>query len=111
MYSARVLKSLIKTKHVAVIVAGADPFLVCPDPKREKIAFYDFRAPNINRLRYHVATHDWGLCLQAVDIQDVYDVYGTIGPRDPPFITPLVKTLLSKGRRLRKSGQLMKSMC
>ena len=94
MYSARVLKSLIKTKHVAVIVAGADPFLVCPDTKREKIAFYDFRAPNINRLRYHVATHDWGLCLQAV-----YDVYGTIGPRDPPFITPLVKTLLSKGRR------------
>ena len=32
--------------------------------------------------------------------------YVTIGPRDPPFITPLVKTLLSKHRYLRKSGQI-----
>ena len=32
--------------------------------------------------------------------------YVTIRPRDPPFITPLVKTLLSKRRRLRKSGRI-----
>jgi len=123
MYSAHHgLKSLIKTKHVAVIVAGADPFPVQPDQKRKKIAFYNLRTANINSLRYHVATHDWGVCLQAVDIQDVYDAflhtvqmliaetvpvkYVTIGPRDPPFITPLVKTLLSKHRYLRKSGRI-----
>jgi len=55
---------------MAVTVAGADPFVVCPDPKRKKIAFYDLQlhAPNINSLRYHIATHGWGLCLQAVDI-------------------------------------------
>jgi len=62
------------------------------------------------------------LCSQAVDIQDVYDAflhtvhmliaktvpvkYVTIGPRDPPFITSLVKTFLSKRRRLRKSGRI-----
>jgi len=50
MYPAYVLKNLIKTKHMAVIVAGADPFPVSPDPKRKKIAFYDLRAPNINSL-------------------------------------------------------------
>jgi len=60
--------------------------------------------------------------MQAVDIKDVYDAflhtvhmliaktfsvkYVTIGPRDPPFITPLVKTLLSKRRRLRKSRRI-----
>jgi len=73
-------------------------------------------------LRYHVATHEWGLCSQAADIQDAHDAflhtvpmliaktvpvnYVTIGPRNPPFITPLVKTLLSKRRRLRKSGRI-----
>jgi len=69
--SAHVLKSLIKTKHMAVVITGTDPFPVCPDPKRQKIAFYDLRAPNINSLRYNVATHDWSMCLQAADIQYV----------------------------------------
>ena len=60
--------------------------------------------------------------MQAADIQDVYDAflhtvhmliaktvpvqYVTIGPRDPAFITPLVKTILSKLRCLRKSGRI-----
>ena len=112
---------------MTVIITGTDPFPVCPDPKRQKIAFYDLRAPNINSLRYNVATHDWSMCLQAVDIQYAYDIflltvhmliaktvpvkYVTIGPRDPPFVTPLLKTLLNKRRRLRKIGELMKPMC
>ena len=56
---------------MAVIITGTDPFPVCPDPKRQKIAFYDLRAPNINSLRYNVATHDWSMCLQAADIHRV----------------------------------------
>ena len=122
IYSAHVLKSLIKTKHMAVIIIGTDPFPVSPDPKRQKIAFYDLRAPNINSLRYNVATYDWTMCLQAADIQSAYDIflrtvhmliaktvpvkYVTVGPRDPPFVTPLVKTLLNKRRRLRKNGRI-----
>ena len=92
-------------------------FPVRRDPKRKKIAFYDLRAPNINSLRYHVATHDWGLCLQAVDIQDVYDAFlhtvrMLIAKTVPCHYwteilhLSLAKTLLSKRRRLRKSGRI-----
>jgi len=90
--------------------------------KRDFFALYDLRVPNIDSLRYHIATHDWSMCLQSADIQYVYNTFlctvhmlidktipvknVTIGPRDPPFVTPLVKTLLNKRRHLRKSGRI-----
>ena len=69
-----------------------------------KLRFMTYVHPTlIVYLRYHVATHEWGLCSQAADTQDAHDAflhtvpmliaktvpvkYVTIGPRDCPFIT------------------------
>jgi len=73
----------------------------------------------------------WSVCvsvclfvghLQCNDVQSVYDlflldvfmlmlcniptVYVTVSPRDPSYVTPLVKSLLNKRRRLHKWGRL-----
>ena len=90
--------------------------------KRVKAKVPDLRAHNIDYLRYMVATHDWSKCLTCLDIQHVYDVflsnvhnlidecvpvkYVTVGPRDPPHVTPLIKSMLVKRNRLRKKGRI-----
>jgi hypothetical protein len=54
MFSASVIKSLIKTKHKAVIVQGSNSKHI--DETRKTVKLYDLRAHNIDRLRYHVLT-------------------------------------------------------
>jgi len=77
---------------------------------------------NIDRLRYHAAVHNWSDHLRCSDVQSVYDLFlrdvsmrilcniptkfVTVSPRDPSYVTPLVKSLLNKRRRLRKRGRL-----
>jgi len=90
----------------------------CTAPKRKRTLLYDLRVHNIDRLRYHVAMHNWSDHLQCTDVQSVYDLFlrdvsmlilcniptkfVTVGPRDPSYVTPLVRSLLNKRRRLRK---------
>ena len=68
------------------------------------------------------STHDWSECLASTDIHCVYDMFlndvyrligqcipkksVTIKPRDPPYVTPLVTSMLVKRNRLRKKGRL-----
>ena len=33
-------------------------------------------------------------------------IYVTVGPRDPPHVTPLIKSMLLKRNRLHKKGRL-----
>ena len=72
-----------------------------------------------------VATHDWSNCLACSDIQRVYDMFlndihrlidecvpvklVTMGPRDPPYVTPVIKSMLAKRYRLRKKGQVVEA--
>ena len=120
-FSVSVSKSLLKTKHLFVLVTGNSP---CPHtkPKRVKAKLLDLRAHNIDYLRYMVGTHDWSECLACTDIQRVYDIfltevhklidecvpvkYVTVGPRDPSYVTPLVKSMLVRRNRLRKKGRI-----
>ena len=90
-------------------------------PKRKKVRLFDLRAHNVDYLRYKVATHDWSKLLLCTDIQVVYDMFLckvhklinehmpdmmiTIGPRDPSYVAPLVKSLLIKRNRLRRRGR------
>jgi len=72
--------------------------------ERVKAKFLDLLAHNIDYVRYMVGTHNWSEFLACTDIQRVYDTfltdlhklidvcvpvkYVTVGPRDPPYVTP-----------------------
>ena len=122
IYHAVVSKSLIKTKHMSVVVSSRPNDFqqahACTAPKRKRTLLYDLREHNIDRLCCHVAMHNWNDHLQCTDVQSVYDLFlrdvsmlilcniptkfVTVGPRDPSYVTPLVRSLLNKRRRLRK---------
>ena len=78
----------------------------------------DLREPYIDKLRYAIGTFDWnGIFCNTLDIDTVYSNFlnvihsliadcipkksVVVGPRDPDFVTPLVKALLNKRNRLR----------
>jgi len=76
---------------------------------------------NIDRLRWCFGTFDWTPVLDCESVAIMYNwflqivcnfisVCGqvkmvTLGPCDPDFVTPLVKRLLAKRRKLRKQGR------
>lgn len=124
LYSALVVKSLVNTKHLAVVFSTIDcfPTNISTGNKPQKIPLYDLRAHNVDRLRYYVATYDWTSCLQCTDIQSVYDFFISgvqslirsaipvknvvLGRKDPPYVTPLIKSLLKRRYRLRRRGHI-----
>ena len=121
MYHAHVFKSLIKTKHKAVHVSALKSVFVPLSIKRKKVTVYDLRQHHIDHLRYALGSFDWSVQLSCHDVQTVYDGFlstvrqllsvcipskvVSIGHKDPPFITPLVKALLVKRRKLRRCGK------
>jgi len=122
IFSTCVFNSLIKTKHKAVLVSCAEQLPSVYSSDRLKITLFDLREHNLDYLRYMVATYDWHTCLASRDIQVVYDIFlqsvhelishcvpsktVTLSSRDPPFVTPLVKSLLKKRRLLRRRGRI-----
>jgi len=71
---------------------------------------YDLRASNIDRQRYDIAIEYvyvqfvdtvMSIVKQSVPIKNV-----TLGPRDPDYVTPLVKSLLRQRNRLRRKGRI-----
>ena len=103
--------SIIKTKHCAVTI---NP---CSDSatrlrKRRQISFYDLRSRHIDKLRYYIGLHDWSDLYSSSEVEPVYSDFVsrikylisicvprrcvTLGPKDPPYITPLVKSLLRR---------------
>ena len=117
-----VLSSLIKTKHKAVYVEQHfGSARKCEANDRQKSSFYDLRQHHIDALRYHLGIHDWSSILSCDNIQTVYDQFlqtvkwyielcipvttVRIGRRDPDYISPVVKVLLNKRNKLRRSGR------
>ena len=122
IFTATVVKSLIKTKHKAVIVKGESTKSEPIAEDRKIVKLYDLRAHNVDRLRYITATFDWSHCLMCHDMQKLYDMFVQsvhsiiehsipvrlvrLGHLDPAFVTPLVKVLLRKRYRLRRQGRI-----
>ena len=93
---------------------------IFPGLSRTKVIFQDFPGPGIfkeknpglsrrhgNPVYSMPMTSFCALCTVHMLIAKIVPVkYVTIGPRDPPFVTLLVKTLLNKRRCLRKNGRI-----
>jgi len=139
IYHCSVVKSVLKTKHMAVLLhSSRDTGPQKQSGKRQKATVLDLREPFINKLRYYIGTFDWnGMfngCINvndvsvtelAVDIDAVYATFLdiihsligycipcktiTVGPRDPDFVTPQVKGLLRKRYHLRRHGRLQEA--
>ena len=121
IFKTSVVKSLIKTKHSAVFISALMSNESCVVKNgRKKITFPDLRQHNIDKLRYMTGTFDWSM-LHNSDIQTLYDSFlytlrgildtaipkitVTLGPRDPPYVTPLVKHLLNTRNKLIRKGK------
>jgi len=79
------------------------------------------RAHNIDFRRWSISHCGWNP-LFASDVQFIYDRFlsnvqmlighcipaklVTVGPPDPPYVTPLIKSLLRKRQRLRRRGHV-----
>jgi len=121
VFSAKVHKSLIKTKHMAVVAAPDFYLDHLTQYSRIAVNVFDQREHHIDKLRYVIANIDWSSVTMESEISVMYSLFvsqlsGTIhahlpmnvvrlGPRDPPFITPLIKHLLRKRNRLRRRGK------
>ena len=117
IFRCSILKSLLKTKHMAILLSPASSSGSVSGPRsRRKVSVPDLREPYINKLRYIIGTYDWShLFCADNDIDVMYcnflttlhsiiddsafhaNNYVVVGPLDPDFVTPLVKMLLKKG--------------
>jgi len=107
LYSATAGKSLVKTKHHSVLVSAASSTNT-PLPRRTRVKVYDLRAHNIDFLRWSISHCDWNPLFASDDVQFIYDRFlsnvqmligqcipaklVTVGPSDPPYVTPLIVT-------------------
>ena len=123
MYVTSVFCSLLKTKHKAVLVHSPKAGSKAPKKplRRKKVAVYDLRQSNIDQLRFHLGTYDWSSLVVSNSAITIYTWFLyvvrifiascipikhiTVGPRDPDFVTPLVKSLLVRRRKLRSQGR------
>lgn len=123
LYEVSVHKSVIKTKHSALLISNAmTQKLLVDSSKRKKVPLYDTRQINIDKLRYLLGMVNWSPVYYSNNIQSKYDNFlsvvkckmgeaipvktVTVGPRDPPFVTPLVKNLLNKRRNFLRKGKM-----
>jgi len=89
--------------------------------RRKKVKLHDLREHNIDRLCYYLGVYPWGYFLQSNDVEYIYLHFADIvlhilsecvpaktvvlGPKDPQYVTPLVKMLLKRHNRLRRQGR------
>ena len=89
--------------------------------RTKKVHLYDLRSHNIDRLRYTIANYDWSTIIGCSDIRLKYAMFidavkfilhktvpckiVKLKPKDPYFVTPLIKSLLVRRCRLRKRGR------
>lgn len=123
IYNCLVFNSVLKTKHSAVILTFDDNVLYISQPvKRQHLLLYDLREHNINRLRYNIGNFPWSVIMLEHDLELLYSQFVTIvlnivaqsiptrsvsiGPKDPKFITPVIKLLLKRRNKLRRHGRL-----
>jgi hypothetical protein len=123
LYCAVVCKSIVKTKHKAVLVTSCiGSQNVVSQSSRRKHRVYDTRAHNIDCLRFALGTFDWSSVLERSSVEQIYNAFlgvirmfiqrcipsktVTLRIRDPRYITPLIKSLLIKRNRLRRRGKI-----
>ena len=86
------------------------------------VSSFDTREHNIDNLRHAIGVHDWSLLFDCKDIELLYTRFlstckyllsscipvknVSLGPRDPHFITPLIKSLLRKRYKLRRKERI-----
>jgi len=70
VYNCMVVKSLLKTKHIAVILSPAIETERCMElGPRQKLPVFDLRAPFVNKMRYYIGMYDWDSLLN--DCSDI----------------------------------------
>jgi len=124
LFVCSTMKSIVKTKHMAVILrAVTRPLPASSSTVRRKVVVYDLRPHNIAQLRRAINDFDWeGLLSSNQDVSIVYSLFlssirqlmdlylptktVSVGPRDPSYITPVIKAMLNKRRNLRRNGRL-----
>ena len=96
--------------------------LSCRVSERKHVAVFDVRAPAIDCLRAVIANDEWSDVYESTDVSEMYGLFVTkcksiidfcvpvkmvsLGPRDPEFMTPLIKQLLNKRNKFRRGGQI-----
>jgi Reverse transcriptase (RNA-dependent DNA polymerase) len=122
LFRSCVSRSLLKTKHMAVIVSSDPSQVYCRVEQRKRVAVYDVRAPSISRLRAGIMNADWSAVYQTEDVTEMYSLFlqqckavigncvpfkmVRLGPRDPDFVTPLIKSLLKTRNNYRRRGRI-----
>lgn len=120
VYNCTVYRSILKTKHCGILLTNSDDPLPVSSCKR-KVQLFDLRAHNIDRLRYNISLYPWDSLMMCNDVEYLYDLFVnivhsiilasvpvkivTIGPRDPDYVTPFIKSLLRQRNRLRRKGR------
>jgi hypothetical protein len=126
LYRAVVCKSIVKTKHKAVLVTpSTDNQRAVSQPCRRKFCVHDTRAHNIDYLRFTLGTFDWTKVLELESVEQQYNAFlnvvmmsmqrcipskvVTLRSTDPKYITPVVKRLLIRRNRLRRRGNIARA--
>ncbi|EDO46338.1 predicted protein [Nematostella vectensis] len=107
----------IKTDHLGFIVPAAKKL----KPIRTRLAFRDCRQQHKDALYKRLVDFDWSPLRELSSIDDITNTFQstlhllmdeclplksiTMSSRDPPWLTPLVKVLLRKKRRLQCRGK------
>ena len=123
VYATNVHVSILKTKHKLVHIFPVGSKQINNTNSRAKITSYDTSAHNIDKLRFVLGTYNWQ-CIydetKNVDIAYIMFLNAvrncitkciptrTVGcsQKDPDFVTPFIKDLLNKRKKLRKSGRV-----
>jgi len=121
-YHTRVIDSLVKTKHKLVYISDSAPAPNHPSTKTiKKITLYDHRELHLNNLRpmiyFNIPSFDHNDSVQQMYsslTSTIYDSLNYCIPRktvrmsssDPPFMTPLIKSLLQRRCALRLSNRI-----
>lgn len=127
IYSSYVVKAAVKTKHLLVICTDANivdrPPLCNDSPSvKRRIPVYDLREPYVINLRYRINQQLNSLHVGNNALTPLYNdlvsiareaVYSTIPVKyvtlrrnDPPFMSPLIKSLLRQRYNLRRTGRV-----
>jgi len=79
IYSTTVLRSLLKTKHSAVLVRPVIDRQICNKvvAKRKKVSLYDIRQCNIDKLRWWLGrpTFDWTPVIACDSVTTMYSQF------------------------------------
>jgi hypothetical protein len=120
LYRAVVCKSIVKTKHTAVLATSCTGVQkTVSQSARRKFCVYDTRAHHIDYLRFALGTFDWTSVLVLESVEQLYNAFlnvvrmyiqhcipskaVTLRATDPRYITPVVKRLLIKRKPTKKT--------